>query len=219
MTEFKKDIFYVTVDAVVFTILNKELRILLIKRKNEPFKGKFALPGGFVDLDENLEDAAKRELEEETGVKNIFLKKLHAFGEINRDPRGRIITIPFYALIDGEKIKINASTDAELARWFPVYDLPELAFDHKKIIDDALYHLRYEMHNTNIAFQLMPEEFTLSELQNAYEIVFNEKQDKRNFRKKIKELNIVKTVPGTKMDGAHRPARLFAFKDKKYKML
>ena len=102
MEEFKKDRFYLTADAVVFTILNRELKILLIKRKYEPYKGKFALPGGFVNLDEDLEDACKRELREETGVKNIFLKKLHPFGEVNRDPRGRVVTIPYYALVDGE---------------------------------------------------------------------------------------------------------------------
>jgi 8-oxo-dGTP diphosphatase len=217
--EFKKNMFYITADAVVFTILSKELKILLIKRSHEPFKSKFALPGGMVNIDEDLEEAAKRELEEETGVKNIFLKKLHAFGEVNRDPRGRMVTIPFYALVDGEKINLNSTSGAEFAQWFSVYELPELAFDHKKIVDDALKHLRYEVKNTNIAVQLMPEDFTLSELQNAYEIIFNEKQDKRNFRKKIKELGILKAIPGTKMDGAHRPAKLYSFKEKGYKML
>ena len=217
--DFKKDRFYITADSVVFAIINKQLKILLIKRGHEPFKGKYALPGGFVNLDEDLERCARRELVEETGVKDIFLKKLHAFGDVDRDPRARVVTVPFYALLDGEKISIHAGSDVELANWFSVYDLPELAFDHKKIIDDALYHLRYEIKNTNIAVQLMPEEFTLSELQNAYEIIFDERQDKRNFRKKTKELGILKPVPGAKMEGAHRPAKLYTFKDKKYKML
>ncbi|MBR9691782.1 NUDIX hydrolase [Candidatus Woesearchaeota archaeon] len=215
MAEFRKDRFYVTADAVVFTILNKELKILLIKRKIPPFKGKFALPGGFVHINENLEHGAKRELEEETGVKNILLKKLHAFGNVGRDPRGRVVTIPFLALIAGEKVKLHASTDAELAKWQSFYRLPELAFDHKKILDNALSHLRFEIQNTNIAFQIMPAEFTLTELQNAYEIILDKKLDKRNFRKKLKELNILKKMPGTKMEGAHRPAQLYSFKKAK----
>ena len=219
MAELKKDRFYVTADAVVFTILNKELKILLIKRKKEPFKGKFALPGGFVELNENLEQAAKRELEEETGVKNIFLKNLHAFGNVKRDPRGRVITIPFLALIDGEKIKLHATSDAELAKWYSVYSLPELGFDHNKIIKDALKHLRFEIQNTNIAFQIMPDKFTLSELQNAYEIILDKKLDKRNFRKKLAELDLLKPLSETKMAGAHRPAKLYSFKEKQYKML
>ena len=215
----KKDRFYIAADAVVFTIIDKELKILLIKRKIPPFKGKFALPGGFVNLDENLEDGAKRELWEETGVKNIFLKKLHAFGDVGRDPRGRVISIPYLALIDGEKVKLHASTDAELAKWQAVYKLPELSFDHKKIIDDALEHLRFELENTNIAFQIMPERFTMSELQNAYEIILNKEVDKRNFRKKMRELGILRETSETKMEGAHRPAKLYAFRDKSYKML
>jgi 8-oxo-dGTP diphosphatase len=165
MPEVRNDRFYITADAVVFTILNKELKILLIRRKKEPFKAKFALPGGFVELNENLEDAAKRELEEETGVKDIFLKKLEAYGNVGRDPRGRIVTIPFLALIDGEKVKLHASSDAELAKWYSAYDLPFLAFDHDKIIKEALEHLRAELEDTNIALQIMPEKFTLTELQ------------------------------------------------------
>ena len=179
MAEFTKDRFYVAADAAVFTILHNELKILLIKRKNEPFKGKFALPGGFVELNENLEDAAKRELEEETGVKDIFLKKLLAFGDVGRDPRGRVIAIPFLALIDGENVKLHATSDAELAKWRSIYNLPELAFDHKDIIDNALNDLRFEIQNTNIAFQIMPERFTLTELQKAYEIILDKKIDKR----------------------------------------
>jgi len=217
--ELKKDRFYITADAAVFTILNKELKILLIKRKKEPFKGKFALPGGFVELDENLEDAVKRELEEETGVKDIFLKKLHAFGDVGRDPRGRVVTIPFLALIDGDKVKLHASSDAEFAKWHSVYSLPNLGFDHKKIISDALMHLRAEIENTNIAFQIMPEKFTLTELQQAYEIILDKKLDKRNFRKKLRELNLLEELFETKMEGAHRPAKLYSFKEKEYKML
>ena len=212
MAELKKNIFYVAADSVVFTILNKELKILLIKRKNEPFKGKFALPGGFVELNENLSDAALRELEEETGVKDIFIEQLETYGDVKRDPRGRVLSVAYLALIDGEKVKLHATDDAELAKWFSVYNLPELAFDHKKIVKDALQRLRAELQSTSIAFQLMPEKFTLSELQNAYEIILDKKMDKRNFRKKLKELDILKELHENKMEGAHRPARLFSFK-------
>ena len=219
MAELKRDQFYVAADAVVFTILDKKLKILLIKRGIEPFKGEFALPGGFVHLDENLDEAARRELEEETGVKGIFLRKMHSYEDVGRDPRGRIISIPFLALIDGENVKLHATTDAELAKWHPASSLPELAFDHNKIINDGLELLRFEINNTNIAFQIMPDEFTLSELQNAYEIILDKKLDKRNFRKKIKELGILKSRQGTKMEGAHRPAKLYSFKSSKYEMI
>jgi 8-oxo-dGTP diphosphatase len=214
MTELKKDRFYLAADAVVFTILNKELKILLIKRNKEPFKGKFALPGGFVELQENLKEAALRELEEETGVKNIFLEQLHTYGNVKRDPRGRVITAAYLALIDGESIKLHATSDAELAQWHSVYNLPELAFDHKKIVSDAILRLRSEIENSVIASQLMPEKFTLTELQNAYEIILDRKLDKRNFRKKQKELNILKELDESIMEGAHRPAKLFSFKEK-----
>lgn len=221
MAELDKNQFYVAVDAVVFTILHNQIKLLLIKRKNEPFKGKFALPGGFVEKDENLEDAAKRELEEETSVKNIFLKKMHAFGDVGRDPRGRVISIPFLALIDAEELKLHASDDAELAKWFSVDYLPklELAFDHKEIIKEALELLRFELQETNIAFEIMPKKFTLTELQKAYEIILDTQLDKRNFRKKMFELNLLKEHNETKMEGAHRPAKLFSFKEKGYRMV
>lgn len=217
MEELKKSQFYVAADCVVFTIHKHELKLLLIKRKNEPFKARYALPGGFVDIDENLDAAAKRELLEETGVKDILLKQLNAFGDVGRDPRGRVVSVPFIALIDGEDLKLSASTDAELAKWHDAYDLPELAFDHKKIIDMALSYLRHELLTTNIAFQLMPNKFTLSELQKAYEVILGKALDKRNFRKKILELSMVKELNESKMEGAHRPAKLFSFKDPRYK--
>ena len=182
--DFKKDRFNLAADIAVFTILNDNLKLLLIKRKNEPFKGGYALPGGFVEIDENLRQAALRELEEETGVKGVYLKKLHAIGRLNRDPRGRVVSLPFMALIDGENVKLHSTSDAELARWFKINSLPELAFDHKRIINDAMKELKFELQTTNIAFQLMPEKFTLSELQKAYEVILNKQLDKRNFRKK-----------------------------------
>ena len=212
MAKIKKDQFHVAVDAAVFTILNNELKLLLIKRKREPSVGKFALPGGFVELDENLDAAAKRELEEETGVKNIFLKQLKTFGDVNRDPRGRVIAIAYLALIDAENIKLHSTGDAELAKWFSIYELPQLAFDHKKIVKCALDYLKENLEESNLAFQFMPKLFTLTELQKAYEFILDSELDKRNFRKKLNELKVLKETNKTKMEGAHRPAKLYSFK-------
>jgi len=200
----------VAVDAVVFTIMHDELRILLIKRKYEPFQGKYALPGGFVHADEELEHACQRELEEETNVQQIFLKQFGAYGGVKRDPRGRILSVAYFALIRPEQ-KLIASFDATEPRWHSVYDLPELGFDHSKIIADALRQLRYELQTTNIAFQILPERFTLRELQQVYELVLDKKLDKRNFRKRIKELRILEETAEHKMEGAHRPAQLYRF--------
>lgn len=208
--------FLVTVDAIVFTVMHDDLKVLLVKRKNDPFKDQYALPGGFLNENEELEDACKRELFEETNVKNIFLKELKTFGKVGRDPRGRIITIPFLALVDHNKLKLAASTDAIETKWYSMRKLPKLAFDHKSIIDYALYVLKFDLQTTNIAYQLLPDKFTLSSLQNLYEIVLGSELDKRNFRKKIKQLDILKGHNETIMEGAHRPAQLFSFNEKKY---
>lgn len=205
--------FYVATDAVVFTVDKDILKVLLIKRKDSPFKGMFAIPGGFLrDKDTTLDRCAYRELHEETGVKDIFLKKLTAFGDKGRDPRGRVITISYLALISSEDIELKPASDASDAGWFAVNSLPKLAFDHKKIINHAFQNLKKEIETTNIAFQLLPEKFTLTEIQKVYEAVYQQKIDKRNFRKKIKLLEILKDTHQTKMEGAHRPAKLYSFK-------
>ncbi len=208
-----------TSDAVVFTIRQDELQILLIKRKKDPFKGMYALPGGFVEDNEKVEDTASRELYEETGVKNIFLKKFDVYSEPGRDPRGRVVTVAFIALISSDKIKLKSKDDAESADWFSVYELPKLGFDHNKVIKDSLKQLRLDIQMTNIAFQILPKKFTLSELQNTYELVLDIELDKRNFRKRIKELDIVLETNEQRMDGAHRPAKLYMFKYKEYKTI
>ncbi|MFT4304420.1 MAG: NUDIX hydrolase [Candidatus Woesearchaeota archaeon] len=216
---FKKDIFYVTADAVVFTIMKEQLKILLIKRGQAPFKGSFALPGGFVEIDEDIYSACQRELRDETGVNNIYLKPLKIYAKPDRDPRGRVLTIPFLALTDSSIIELHASHDADLAKWHSVYELPKLAFDHESIIKDALQQLRLEIQTTNIANQLMPSKFTLTELQKAYEIVLDKNLDKRNFRKRIDYLGILRPLNELKTEGAHRPAQLFCFKTKKYETM
>jgi len=205
----------VAVDAVVFTVMHDELKILLIKRKYPPFENKYALPGGFVERDEELNVAARRELEEETNVKNIFLKQLGTYGGVARDPRGRVISVAFLALIRPDQ-ELKATTDARSAEWHSVYALPKVAFDHTLIIQDALKQLRYEIQTTNIAFQILQQKFTLSDLQRLHELILDRELDKRNFRKKIKELGILKETQETSMEGAHRPAKLFSFMSSSY---
>ena len=201
----------VTVDIVVFTIQNNDLKVLLVKRDIEPFKGKWAIPGGFVRMDESLEEAAKRELQEETGVKEIYLEQLYTFGDPKRDPRGRVITVSYIALINSDKIKLKPKTDVLDARWFPINKIPKLAFDHGKIFKYALKRLKWKFEYTTVAFSLLPIKFTISQLQEIYEIVFNKKFDKRNFAKKILSLEILKEEE-IKKDVSHRPPMLYSLK-------
>jgi 8-oxo-dGTP diphosphatase len=219
MRDFQKQHILVAVDLCIFTIIKGELNLLLIERKYDPFKGKYALPGGFVKNEEPLHIAALRELHEETGVYDVYLKKLSAYGEPKRDPRGRVITVVYLALIDKDRYKLTATTDATSAAWHSCQKLPPLAFDHRMIVDDAFKDLRYEIQTTNIASQLLPERFSLTDLQKVYESILGMNLDKRNFRKRIASLDILKPTKETKMEGAHRPAQLFRFKDEKYKAL
>src|SRR6516225_6140030 len=176
----------VTVDVVMMSLRQRDLQVLLVKRRSWPFEGMWAIPGGFVNMNESLETAAKRELREETGVEDVYLEQLYTFGDPGRDPRTRVITVVYFALLDSERLQVQAADDAVDARWFSVYDLPPLAFDHSKILDLALTHLRGKLDYTNIAFSLLPEQFTLRELQRVYEIILHHRHlDKRNFRKKI----------------------------------
>jgi len=200
----------VTVDIILFTIKDENLKVLLVKRAFDPFKDMWAIPGGFTLVNESLEDAAKRELSEETNVKDVYLEQLYTFGEPKRDPRTRVITVAYFALVNSEKFKLKASTDVKDVRWFSVYELPQLAFDHKKILEYALKRLKAKLEYTTVAFSLLPEEFTLTELQKIYEIIFNKKIDKRNFRKKIKSLGLVKETTQFKEDVAHRPPKLYS---------
>ncbi len=201
----------VTVDIVIFTIKENDLKILLVKRKINPFKDYWAIPGGFVRIHESLEEAAKRELEEETGVKNVYLEQLYSFGEPKRDPRGRVITIAYMALINSENIKLRATTDVSDAQWFSIKKIPHLAFDHKKILDYSLKRLKWKFEYTNVAFSLLPKKFAISQIQKIYEIVFDKKIDKRNFAKKIISIDILKEEE-IKRDVSHRPPMLYSLK-------
>jgi len=203
----------VTTDIVIFTIRQDELKVLLINRGLPPYQGKWALPGGFINLDESLEEGARRELEEETGVSDVYLEQLYTFGEPDRDPRERVITVAWYALVPTDEIDIKAGSDAEGVSWIGMQDLPELAFDHQDILDMAYERLSAKLDYSTIAFQFMPRDFTLSELQHVYEVILREPMDKRNFRKRILGLDLIEETGNDRRDGAHRPARLYRVKD------
>ena len=204
----------VTTDVVIFSILDDMLQVLLIKRKAWPHEGMWAIPGGFVNMDESLDQAAYRELAEETEVSSsdVYLEQLYTFGDPGRDPRTRVITVAYFALVGADKINPQAASDAANVSWFSVYDLPPLAFDHDQILNYALTRLRYKLEYTAVGFQLLPETFTLRQLQDAYEIVLGAKLDKGNFRSKLRKTNVVEMVDGYRDTGG-RPARLYRFRE------
>ena len=199
----------VAVDIVIFTIEDGVLKVLLVKRKIPPFKDQLAVPGGFVLEHESLDQAALRELREETGVANVYLEQLYSFGDVTRDPRGRIISIAYFALISAGH-KLRAGTDASEASWWPAQRTPPLAFDHAKILAYALERLRNKLEYTTVGFQLLPSKFTLGELQAVYEAILDKPMDKRNFRRKVAELKILKPLREYRSD-VGRPAQLFQF--------
>jgi 8-oxo-dGTP diphosphatase len=200
----------VTVDTVIFTIQAGELKVLLVKRGVAPYAGQYAIPGGFVLEGEGLDQAALRELREETGVSEVYLEQLYSFGDPQRDPRGRVVTVAYFALISTEHSELHAGTDAAAAAWFAVDDVPELAFDHAKILEYAVERLRNKLEYTTVGFQLLPERFSLSELQEVYEAILGRTLDKRNFRRKLALLKILKPTSEYRRDG-RKPARLYRF--------
>jgi len=208
----------VTVDIVIFTIRDARLHVLLVKRGIPPFQGRWAIPGGFVLEGESLDDAALRELREETGVADLYLEQLYSFGDLDRDPRGRVVTIAYYALISADRAAPVAGTDAAEARWWPVDELPELAFDHPRILEYAIERLRNKLEYTTVGFQLLPETFTLSELQLVYEAILGRRLDKRNFRRKLAILKILSPTREMRR-GVGKPARLYRFAASRFEKL
>jgi 8-oxo-dGTP diphosphatase len=208
-----------TVDCVVFGFDGGELQVLLIRRGQQPFKDRWALPGGFVRVEETVDDAARRELEEETGLKHVFLEQLYTFSAVDRDPRERVVSVAYYALVKPADHTTAASTDAAEARWFPVLAVPPLAFDHSVILDIALARLRGKLAYQPIGFELLPPKFTLTQLQRLYESVLAAPLDKRNFRKKVLSYGLLIPLKETHREGAHRPAQLFRFDPVRYERL
>jgi len=208
-----------TVDCVVFGFDEAELKVLLIRRGIAPFKGKWALPGGFVRVDETVDDAARRELLEETGLTNVFLEQLYTFGAVNRDPRERVVSVAYYALVKLSEHPAAGASDASDAAWFPIAEKSALAFDHSEILETALTRLRGKVRYEPLGFELLPAKFTLSQLQRLYEAVLQTPLDKRNFRKKILAMDLLLPLKEQARTGAHRPAQLFRFDARKYAAL
>lgn len=206
----------VTADCVVFALDDENLKVLLIKRAQEPFQGQWALPGGFAEVGESLEHTARRELEEETGLADIFLEQLYTFSEPNRDPREHVVTVAYYALVNLAEHKIQAASDARDAAWFCIDDIPKLGFDHDQILKMALERLRSKVSYQPIGFELLPTRFPLRMLQAVYEKILDQPLDKRNFRKKILGMEILEELDESETDVGHRAARLYRFNKEKY---
>jgi len=199
----------VTTDIVLFTIRDDRLQLLLVRRGIEPYRDSWALPGGFVRADEGLDTCARRELEEETGVSEVYLEQLYTFGTPDRDPRERVLTVAYYALVCSSRLRLSAASDAVDAQWFPVDDLPELAFDHEEIVALAHQRLVSKLDYATIAFQFLPDTFTLNEVQDVYETIGCEPLDNRNFRKWMLAFQLVDETGEVRRGGANRPAKLY----------
>lgn len=205
-----------TVDNVIFGFDEGDLKVLLIKRGEAPFEDRWALPGYFVKRDEELDEAANRVLDELTGLKNVYLEQVKSFGRVDRHPSGRVITIAYYSLIKINDYKLNASSIATKAKWRPVVDVDNLAFDHQEILDACFLRLKRRVKTRPVGFELLPPKFTLTELQHLYESILEIQLDKRNFRKKILSMNLLIDLKETQKAVAHRPARLYKFDQEKY---
>jgi len=207
-----------TVDCVIFGFREGTLEVLLIQRGIEPFKDRWALPGGFVHENEDIEAAARRELAEETNISGVFLEQLYTFGAPGRDPRGHVVSVAFFALVRPDQHPPEGATDASDAKWFPTVDIPPLAFDHSEILATALTRLRGKLRYQPIGFELLPNHFTLTEIQSLYEAILGRTIDKRNFRKKLLSFGFLIPLESYST-GPHRPARLHRFDKRKYQSL
>lgn len=204
----------VTTDCVIFGFDGNKLQVLLVKRGIEPYKGKWAFPGGFLKLDESAREGALRELREETGLTDAYIKQLHTFSEPERDPRERVITIAYYALVKIAEVK--GGDDAEDAQWFTIDDVPSLAFDHDRILRKAIEELRRQIHFEPIGFELLPEKFTMRELQNLYEAILSVHFDRRNFYNKLRRLGILDELKERVNPTQKKEAYLYSFNKAKY---
>ena len=198
----------VTTDVVAFTVIRDDLQVLLIRRARPPYRGAWALPGGFINPDETLEECVRRELEEETGIDDVFMEQLHTFSAPDRDPRERVITTAYYALVPPNRQEIRGASDAAEARWFALEGLPPLAFDHAHIVRTARARLVEKLEDPATAFRLVLDVFTLSDLQRVHEAILGVAIDKRNFRKKVLGQGLIEETGAKRQCGAHRPAML-----------
>ena len=209
-----------TVDCVVFGLQQSvALKVLLIRRKLAPYKGAWSLPGGFVQITESVDAAAARELKEETGVDNAYLEQLYTFGALKRDPRERVVSVSYYALINLKEHPLQAATDASDAQWFELSAVPPLGFDHHQILDCAIARLRAKIRYEPIGFELLPKMFTLSQLQQLYEQILERNLDKRNFRSKLLKMDLLIDTQKKETGVAHRAAKLYQFDTDKYQSL
>ena len=206
----------ITVDNVIFGFDEADLKILLITRGEEPFKGNWALPGYFVTANENLDTAAERVLAELTGLTNVYLEQVKAFGAANRHPLGRVITVAYYSLIKIKEFHLKPASIAQKAKWHSISNLGELAFDHQEILEACFARLKRRVRSRPVGFELLPPKFTLTELQHLYEAILETKLDKRNFRKKIISMNLLVDLDEIQEGVAHRPAKLYQFDKEKY---
>jgi 8-oxo-dGTP diphosphatase len=202
----------VAVDVIIFTLLEGDLKVLLLHRDHDPFMNMWAVPGGFIEINESLEDAALRVLTEKTGLGNVYLEQLYTFGDVQRDPRTRVVSVTYFALIRPDPLQVKLGTDN--SAWQSMYNLPPLAFDHSILLSYALKRLRYKLEYSAVAFELMPEEFTLRELQDAYMIILNDHTlDKANFRKKLRYEPPIIEATGRARKTKGRPAALYRFRE------
>lgn len=208
-----------SVDSVIFGYDNGDLKVLLIYRGAKPYIGTWALPGDLVKPDEDLDDSAKRILLDLTGLSNVFTEQIHTFGRVDRHPLGRVITVAYFAHVKIDDYKLSPSSWAKEAKWFSINKVPKLPFDHTEILNYAKNKLKEKVRHQPIGFELLPKEFTLSDIQNLYESVLGITLDKRNFRKKLLAMNLLVDTGYNQDAVAHRPPRLYRFDKKKYQAL
>lgn len=212
--EFYKSAF--SVDNVIFGFDGDNLKVLLIRRKHDPFAGYWALPGDIVEQDQDLDKGALKVLEQLTGIQNVYLEQVHTFGKVDRHPRGRVITVAYYSLINIDDVNIRPSSFADKVEWKEIRSIETLAYDHYEIMDTCLKRLRRNVKYRPIGFELLPKKFTLTELQKLYESILEKDLDKRNFRKKILSMNILQVHSELQQGVAHRPAKFYSFDAFKY---
>lgn len=204
----------VTTDCVIFGFDGVKLKVLLVERGMAPYKGRWAFPGGFLNMDESAEEGALRELKEETGLEGAYIRQFHTFSNPQRDPRERVITIAYYALVRMQEVK--GGDDASDARWFALDEVPPLAFDHDQILRKAEKTLRQQIHFEPVGFELLPEKFTIKQLQNLYEAILDMRFDRRNFYNKMRRLGMLELTGDTANPSQRREANLFCFNAEKY---